>query len=162
MRFLLPLVALCALSSAPLRASDIFDIKLTRTFSGSGTLSTNGSCDFCEAPGSLSSLTIYIGRNSGANAFDVSDDLLGPPFPLGPTFYMRLRNVLVYYAFNSETSDSLAMNGVDWNLSSAGSMIGSGTYSVTPAPIPEPRSLFLLMPIVAMGGLRWRHQRHRV
>jgi hypothetical protein len=137
----------------------MFNITLSGSLSGSGTFTTNGTCDFCEAPGPLSSLNINIGRDSETDAFDVSDDLLGPPFPLGPTFYMRLRNVLVYYAFNSETSDNLAMNGLDWNLSSAGSVIGSGTYSVTPAP--EPRSMFLLMPIVALVGLRWRHQRHR-
>ena len=72
---------------------------------------------------------------------------------------MRLRNVLVYYAFNSETSDNLAMNGLDWNLSSAGSVIGSGTYFVTPAPIPEPSSLFLLITGVALFGLRRRRWR---
>ena len=31
-------------------------------------------------------------------------------------------------------------------------MIGSGTYFVT--PVPEPSYLFLLMPIVALVGLR--------
>jgi hypothetical protein len=34
------------------------------------------------------------------------------------------------------------------------------TLSVT--PIPEPCSLFLLMPTVVLVCLRWRHQLHRV
>src|SRR5262245_29640471 len=67
MRFLLPLVALCAFSSAPLRASDLFDITLTGT-SGSGTLTTDGICAACEPGAGLLSLTINIGQDSGMNA----------------------------------------------------------------------------------------------
>ena len=49
MRLLLPLVALCALASAPLRA-DMFHITLTGnpgSPSGSGTFSTDGTCTLC-------------------------------------------------------------------------------------------------------------------
>jgi hypothetical protein len=54
--------------------------------------------------------------------------------------------------YNSETNDFLDMELNIWFLSQAGSTIGSGTYSVT--PVPEPSYLFLLMPIVALVGLR--------
>jgi hypothetical protein len=67
MRFLLPLAALCALSSAPLRASDIFNITLTGELgspSGSGTFTTDGIRVLCRPSGlggGLLSLTINIG-----------------------------------------------------------------------------------------------------
>jgi hypothetical protein len=102
----------------------------------------------------LLSLTINIGPDSGASAFDISDD-----FP-GPTIYNRPANNLLYIRINSETNDVLDMSFNNWGLNRAGSVIGTGTYSITPAPVPEPSYLFLLMPIVALGGLRWRHQRN--
>ena len=161
MRFLHTLVALCALSSVPLRA-DTFDITFNVLFGGltaSGTFTTNGICGFC-TPGSglsqgLLSLTINIGPDSGASAFDISDD------GIGPKIYNRPANTLLYMGSNSETNDFLDMALNDWFLTRAGSSIGSGTYSITPAAaIPEPSYLFLLMPIVALVGLHWRHQRH--
>jgi hypothetical protein len=87
------------------------------------------------------------------NAFDISDDLM---FRVS---YVRIVNDLTYVAQNSETRDNLQMATTAWVLQRAGSTIGTGTFSITPAP--EPRSLFLLMPIVALVGLRWRYQRHR-
>jgi hypothetical protein len=158
MRLLLPLVALCALSSVPLRA-DLFDITLSgTTLSGSGTFTTDGTCSLCRFPGfGLLSVTINIGPDSRADAFDLSDDGLG-----ALTLYQRPGNTLAYQGTNSETNDFLDMELNIWFLTRAGSTIGSGTYSVTPTPVPEPRSLFLLTPIVALGGLRLRHQRHRV
>jgi hypothetical protein len=155
MRFLVPLVALCALSTAPLRASDIFNITLSAGLSGlsgSGTFTTDGICSVCRPGLGLLSLTINIGLdNSGLNAFDISDDnLFNVSYERGPNF-------LFYDAHNSETGDILNMIDNLWDLTRAGSMIGAGTFSVT--PVPEPHSLFLLMPIVAIVGLRWRHQR---
>jgi hypothetical protein len=103
----------------------------------------------------LLSVTINIGPDSGASAFDISDD------GIGPKIYNRPANTLLYMGSNSETNDFLDMSLNDWFLTRAGSSIGSGTYSITPAVVPEPSSLFLLMPIVAIVGLRWRHQWHR-
>jgi hypothetical protein len=69
-------------------------------------------------------------------------------------------NTLAYRGLNSETNDILDMELHIWNLTTqAGSPLGIGTYTVTPAP--EPSSLFLVMPILAIVGLRWRHQHHR-
>src|SRR5215469_2398246 len=147
MRLLLPLVALCALASAPLRA-DIFDITLTgnpASPSGNGTFSTDGTCTLCTPGSGLLSLTVNIGPNSGPDAFDISDDALGTL-----VLYQRSTNTLAYQGTNSETNDFLDMELNIWFLTRAGSTIGSGTYSVTPTPVPEPRSLFLLMPIVAL------------
>ena len=156
MRFLLSLVALCALSSVPLRASDIFNITLTGDLSGSGTFTTDGICTLCEPGLGLLSLTINIGPDSGTDAFDISDDFFsGPP----PTFYDRPPNQLSYGGVNSETGDTLNMLFFSqWELL-RGTLIDTGTFTVTPAP--ELGSLFLLMPIVTVFGLRWRHQRHR-
>jgi hypothetical protein len=152
-RFALPLVALCALSSVPLRASDIFDITLTGTLSGNGTFTTDGTCEICEPYGAgLLSLTIDIGRNSGPNAFDLIDD------SLAAAAYIRSENSLTYAAINSETDDIFDMTVSLWSLTRVG-MVDSGTFSVT--EVPEPSSLFLLMPGVALVGLRLRHQRLR-
>ena len=152
-RFLLSLLALCALSSVPLRASDIYDITLTGnpgSPSGSGMFTTDGTCVSCRPGSGLLDLTINIDRDNGAAAFDISDDM-------NITLYFRPTNTLSYEAaVNSETGDHLDMIGGTWNML-LGTMANSGTYSIT--PVPEPRSLFLLMPIVALGGLRWRHQR---
>jgi hypothetical protein len=63
---------------------------------------------------------------------------------------------LIFFGNNSETSDMLEMGSTfsTWDLRDApGFITDSGTYSVTPAP--EPRSLFLLMPIVVIVGMRW-------
>src|SRR5262245_54437973 len=107
MRFLLPLVALCALSSTPLRASDIFDITLSSpALSGSGTFTTDGICVFCTPGiGGLLSLTINIGLDSGTDAFDISDDGFIASLP----FYFRTFNAFGYVALNSETNDTLGM-----------------------------------------------------
>jgi len=102
------------------------------------------------------SLTINIGSDSGTDAFDISDDALG-----ALTLYERPTNTFAYQGTNSETNDFLDMSLNDWFLTRAGSSIGSGTYSITPAVVPEPSSLFLLMPIAALVGQRWRHQRRR-
>jgi hypothetical protein len=84
MRLLLPLVALCALSSVPLRA-DMFDITLSgTTLSGSGTFTTDGTCSLCKFPGfGLLSLTINIGPDSGADAFDLSTSQRGRGAEIG-------------------------------------------------------------------------------
>jgi hypothetical protein len=162
MRFVLPLVALCAFSSAPLRA-DIFNITLTGLtpsgdeLDGSGTFTTDGICTTCTPGAGLLSLTIDIGRDSGMDAFDISDDNVTP----GSTEYIRPLNLFNYFAHNSETGDILSMQDSTWALIEAPNVtVGTGTYSVALAP--EPNSLFLLMPVVALLGLRWRHQRHRV
>jgi hypothetical protein len=158
MRFLVPLVALCALSSAPLRAG-IFDITLSGSLSGSGALSTDGLCGFCVPGAGLLSLTINIGPDSGPDAFDISDD---NDMFAGPPVYSSVAKGLGYNATNSETQDVLHMlftGSGAWTLERPG-VVDRGTYSITPA-IPEPPSLFLLTPILALVGLRWRHQRHR-
>jgi hypothetical protein len=155
MRFLLSLVAFCSLSSVSLRAG-MFDIKFSGSLSGSGTFTTVGTCQICLPGDGLLSVTINIGLDSGTDAFDISDD---HPGPIGPLYQPPPTNNLAYTAFNSETSDLLDMELNIWSLFRAGSTIGSGTYSVT--PVPELNSLFLVMPFVALGGLRLRHQRHR-
>jgi hypothetical protein len=155
MRFLLPLVALWALASAPLRA-DMFHITLTGSQSGSGIFSTNATCTLCTPGSGLLSLTVNIGANSGTDAFDISDDALGTL-----TLYQRPTNTLAYQGTNSETNDFLDMELNIWSLTRAGTMIGSGTYSVTAASVPEPSCLFPLIPMAALVGLRLRRQ-HRV
>ena len=156
MRFLFPLVTLCALSSVPLRA-DTLNITFSGSLSGSGTFSTDGTCTLCVPSAGLLSLAINIGPDSGTDAFDLSDDGLGPL-----TLYQRSTNTLAYQGTNSETNDFLDMELNIWSLSQAGSTIGSGTYSVMPAAaVPEPSSLFLLTAIVPLFSLRWRQWRHR-
>jgi hypothetical protein len=86
MRFLRSLVALCALSSVPLRA-DMFNITLSGSLSGSGTFTTDGTCVICMPSGlGLLSLTINIGPDSGTDAFDIRDDA----FFTALTLYQRL------------------------------------------------------------------------
>jgi hypothetical protein len=136
----------------------MLDIKFLGSLSASGTFTTDGICSLCLPGDGLLSLDISIGPDSGADAFDISDDSLGTL-----TLYQRPpSNTLSYQGTNSETNDFLDMELNIWSLTQAGRTIGSGTYSVTPAAaVPEPSSLFLPMPIVAIVGLRWRHQRHR-
>ncbi len=155
MRFLLPLIALCALSSVPLRA-DMLNITFSGSLSGSGTFSTDGTCTLCVPGSGLLSLTINIGSDDGTSAFDISEDA----FITTLTLFQRPDN-LAYAAINSEDSDILDMELHFWNLSRAGHSIGSGTYLVTPAAAPEPSSLFLLITTVPVVGLLWRHGRHR-
>ena len=130
----------------------MFDITLSGSQLGSGTFTTDGTCSLCTAGDGLLTLTINIGPDSGTDAFDISDDGLG-----ALTLYQPPANTLAYQGTNSETNDFLDMELNIWFLTQAGTTIGSGTYSVT--PVPEPNYLFLLMPIVALVGLRWRHQR---
>ena len=152
LRLLLPLVALCTLSSVPLSA-DMLDIRLSGSLSGSGAFTTDGTCQMCLPGAGFLSLTINLGPDSGTDAFDISDDALGPL-----TLYQRPTNTLAYQGTNSETNDFLDMELNIWFLTRAGSTIGSGTYSVT--PVPEPSSL-LLITVVALVCLPWRHrQRH--
>jgi hypothetical protein len=161
MRSLFPLVALCALSSVPLRA-DMLDIKFLGTLSGSGTFLTDGTCSMCSPGAGLLSLTINIGPDNGTDAFDISDDVFGRFIPL---YEPSPANSLVYTGTNSETNDSLDMEVNIWFLTRAGSQIGSGTYSVTPAAaVPESSSL-LVIPVAALLGLRlrrWRQARSAV
>src|SRR5262245_56634633 len=101
MRSLLPLVVLCAFSSAPLRAADIFDITLTGnpgSPSGSGIFTTDGICSVCTPGAGLLSLTINLGPFSGPEAFDICDDILG----VNEVVYQRPTNMLEYVATNSE------------------------------------------------------------
>jgi hypothetical protein len=134
----------------------MFDITFSGTLSGSGTFTTDGTCQICLPGEGLLSLTINIGLDNGTDAFDFSDDRPGLIVPL---YQPPPTNNLACTAVNCETSDLLDMELNIWSLFRVGSTIGSGTYSVT--PVPEPSSLFLLMPFVALGGLRLRHQRHR-
>ena len=153
MRFLLPLIALCALSSVPLRA-DMLNITFSGSLSGSGTFSTDGTCTLCMPGSGLLNLTINIGPDGGTSAFDISDDA----FTTTHTLYQRPDNNLGFVATNSETGDILDMELHIWNLTTqAGSPLGIGTYTVTPAP--EPSSLFLLITGVALFGLRRRRWR---
>jgi len=137
----------------------MFDITLTGnpfSPSGSGTFTTDGICTTCMPGDGLLSLTINIGPDSGTQPFDISDD-----FGIIAT-YVRSTNSLDYMGRNSETGDTLHMiaSNSNWSLVPAtGDQSGIGTFSVTPTP--EPSSLFLLIPVVALVGLRWRHQRHR-
>ena len=104
MRLLLPLVALCTLSSVPLTA-DMFHIALSgTTLSGSGTFTTDGTCQMCLPGAGFLSLTINIGSDSGTDAFDISDDALG-----ALTLYERPTNTFAYQGTNSETNDFLDM-----------------------------------------------------
>jgi hypothetical protein len=122
--------------------------------SGSGTFTTDGICTLCTPGSGLLSLTVNIGPNSGTDAFDISDDVLGTL-----TLYQRSTNTLAYQGTNSETNDFLDMELNIWFLTQAGSTIGSGAYFVTPATaVPEPSYLFPLMLIAALVGLHWRHQ----
>ena len=56
----------------------MLDITFAGSLSGSGTFSTDGTCALCVPGAGLLSLTINIGPDSGTDAFDLSDDGLGP------------------------------------------------------------------------------------
>ena len=94
-----------------------------------------------------------FGHASVAGAFDINDDV-GSVNAL----YNRSVNALAYSSFDSETDFHLSIIGTTWQLVGAGT-VDVGTLTVT--PVPEPGSLFLLMPIVAVVGLHLRHQRRR-
>ena len=138
MQFLLSLVALSALSSVPLRA-DMFHITLSGSLLGSGTFTTDGTCVICMPSGlGLLSLTINIGPDSGMNAFDISDD------HLGPVFYQRGANFLFYSGSNSETADVLNMVAEpnNWALTGAnGNTLGQGRRN------PEKYTLSVCRPL---------------
>jgi hypothetical protein len=113
-------------------------------------------CSDCFPGLGLLSLTINIGINSGPAAFDIIDDA-----DAGLTEYDRTNNLLLYARINSETGDGLGLTRSPfrtWVLIHGGMEEAPGGVSITPAATPEPRSLFLLMPIVAVLVLRWRGQ----
>jgi hypothetical protein len=89
------------------------------------------------------------------DAFDLSDDGLRAFYQQPPV------NNLFYIGTDSETSDLLNMVLNIWSLSEAGTgtMLGFGTYSITPATVPEPNLLILLVTGVALVVLSLRHWR---
>jgi hypothetical protein len=88
------------------------------------------------------------------DAFDITDD------SVSLLLYQRPPNNFDYTGINSETGDLLDMELNLWSLTRAGTVIGSGPFSALPvASAPEPGSLFLVMPVIALIGLRWRRQR---
>jgi len=107
------------------------------------------------------SFTINFDRDTGPDAFDGIDDV-------SAATYFRIENTLGYHGVNSETGDLLFMDPpaigtmfpATFAFTRDGSLLATGTFAITPAP--EPRTLFLLLPVVALVGLRWRPQRHRV
>jgi hypothetical protein len=101
----------------------------------------------------LLSVTINIGPDSGADVFDIVDD------SVSLLLYQRLPNNFDYTGINSETGDLLDMELNLWSLTRAGTVIGSGPFSALPAVAPEPGSLFLVIPAIALIGLRWRRRR---
>jgi hypothetical protein len=156
-RFLLPILAL-TVCSVPLRA-DLFNITLSGiTPSGTGTFSTNGTCTTCMLGSGLLSFTINIGPDTGAKAFDSTDDgaLSGE--------YDRATNLFFFQAIDSETGDGIQTTSSTTyalNTGTSGSTVFSGTVTVTPAApaVPEPSSVVLL--IVGLLSLSLMHRRSR-
>jgi hypothetical protein len=148
---LLLLLGALVVSTATARA-DSFQI----TFSGgTGTFTTDGTCVGCIPSHGLLTFVVNLGPDSGAQAFDITDDV-GGQF----TSYNRMVNTIGYAAINSETGDGLSMStggaGTNtWGFLSAAQQSFTGTYEITPvtAPVPEPSSITLLLPgFVALVG----------
>jgi hypothetical protein len=133
---------LLVLVFSTLAHADSFQIMFTGTASGSGQFTTNGTCSMCFPTSGLLTWIVDIGPDSGPNAFDITDD--GPA--TNSITYDRMTNTFSSIGtFNSENNDFFILfsNGA-WQLSSLSGDF-SGTYSVTPAGVPEPSSFVLLL-----------------
>jgi hypothetical protein len=145
-----PALVLCSLSLLPLKA-DEFTITFFDSMSnvvGTGDFTTDGTCTTCIAgiPGTgLLTFTASIGRDSGGDAFDITDDA-----SIRPVVYFRSTNILSFDGLvDSETSDIL--NGANTRLEVTLRGVGGTTNDTfTVAPTPEPGSVILFITILAL------------
>ena len=152
-RFLLFLVFFFA--SSGLAKADSFDITFTGNASGTGQFTTNGTCVMCSPNSGLLTWVVGIGPDTGANAFDITDD---GPATMTIT-YDRLSNSFSSIGtFNSENMDFFILflfPNETWQLSTLSGDF-SGTYSVTPTSTgvsEPPSSVLLLLGVIALTGL---------
>lgn len=155
---MLLLLGAIGLSAATARA-DSFNVTFfdsTLTVVGTGTLTTNGVCAGCLPGTGLLTFFVNLGADSGASAFDITDDN-GAAF----TVYNRPSNTIGAGLSNSETGDGLSMQTgptATFVFASAdGRTSLNGTYVVAPN-VPEPRSITLFLTGLALVGLFHRRK----
>jgi len=150
-RFLLFLVFFIA--SSGLAKADSFQITFTGNASGTGQFTTNGTCVMCSPTSGLLTWVVGIGPDTGANAFDITDD---GPATVTITYDRPSNSFSSIGTFNSENMDFFILFSNDtWQLSTLNGDF-AGTYSVTPTStgVPEPpSSVLLLLGVIALTGL---------
>src|SRR5215831_12297496 len=163
------LVSVCL--GDPVRASaDEFTLTFTGDLSGTGSMTTDGSCSTCTKGGGLLSLTINLGSFSGASAFDIVDDDLG----FGGPAYSRSSNSLdapLWDLSESPGAQLVISSRGSWEISAVVGGQFLGTYAISPAiaAVPEPNTFVLLVTAIGLLGFTirrktysaTRHQRYR-
>jgi hypothetical protein len=144
------LLGALGLSVATARA-DSFQLTFIGDLSGTGTFTTDGLCTGCIIGHGLLTFTLNLGSDSGASAFDITDDSGSQN-----TSYNRTVNTMGYAAINSETGDGLSFStggaGTHtWVMGNATQSF-SGTYTITPIATPEPRLFTLLLTGLLLVG----------
>ena len=152
---LIPLLVLFIGFSAVAEA-DSFQITFTGGASGTGQFTTDGVCAMCFPTAGLLTWVVAIGPDTGSSAFDIVDD--GPA--TASITYNRLTNSFSSVGtFNSENNDFFILfSDLNWNLSTIEGDF-SGTYTVSPAGVPEPSTsaLLFLSAMVLAGGMARRN-----
>src|SRR5262252_1205725 len=138
----------------PARASaDEFTLTFTGDLSGTGSMTTDGSCSTCTKGGGLLSLTINLGSFSGTSAFDIVDDDLG----FGGPAYDRSSNSLdapLWDLSESPGAQLVISSQGSWEVSAVVGGQFAGTYAISPAiaAVPQPSTFALLVAGVGLLG----------
>jgi len=164
------LLAFVCLGDPARATADEFTLTFTGDLSGTGSMTTDGSCSTCTKGGGLLSLTINLGTFSGASAFDIIDDDLG----FGGPAYNRSSNSLdapLWDLSESPGAQLVISSRGSWEISAVvgGQFVGVYVISPTIAPVPEPNSFVLLVTAIGLLGfmirgkntLRVRNQGYR-
>lgn len=143
------LLGLLALSALTARA-DAFGITLTGNSgspSGTGTISTNGTCSLCaDFGGGILSFLVNLGADTGAKAFDLADDAPVLIFSR-PTLSLAGSTDI-----DSETADILMFtSATNWELVS-GFNLYSGRYTISALVEPSAAVALAIMILGLMGS----------
>jgi hypothetical protein len=148
-------VVLSLISLVPFLAhADVFYISFTGDLTGTGSFTTDGTCQVCSFPGSLLTATVSLGANTGSSAFDTVDDSVALNFDRTLNFF----DPSIWT--NSETGQNLYfLPDRDWELGTNPQNFVHGKYSVS--SVPEPGSVSLFLTVIATVTLVGRKRRIR-